>query len=583
MRFFKNFNFRSLSMVLVTAGTMFSCSDYLDIEPQDKLAEDQVFLDVYDADASIAGIYGKFMTLAEKHVVLNELRADLLSTTANSEPDLYELQIHQVEDNNSYASPRDFYELINNCNDALKNFDQMLAENRLDESEYDQRYSDIGALRSWLYLQVGIHYGNVPYITEPIEDINDVKNRNQYPRITFDELLNELINFTSTLPYTSSYDTNNSLVIDVDSYNTSKFFINKQCLLGDLNLWKGNYLEAASHYKMVMDSPGDDWNIYRLREQFPGEEGLAVEYLRYRDQDVRSLINSKTDGWGSMFVRDRDELWDTEWIWSLPFDSNFAPENPFINLFSIQGGSYQLKPSQQAINLWDSQTQVNGFPYDARGRKFSYFKVGEDPVVKKYLYGYLDLETQMPVDVFNRNGRWFLYRAAKLHLRFAEAANRDNKHKLANALLNNGIESAYTVEGVVDVTDIERTNLPFPYNFDARRGDFPRYRATWHRNAGVRGRAYVRPVEVVGDSLTTIENNIIEESALELAYEGNRWGDLIRVALRRDDPSFLADKVYRKLAAEGNPQASAVRSRLMNEENWYLPFEWEEEEAEEVE
>ncbi len=579
MRFFKNINFRSLSIVLVTAGSMFSCSDYLDVEPQDKLAEDQVFLDVYDADASITGIYGKFMTLAEKHVVLNELRADLLSTTANSKPDLYELQIHQVEENNSYANPRDFYELINNCNDALKNFDRMLAENRLKESEYDQRYSDIGALRSWLYLQVGIHYGDIPYITEPIEDIDDVKNRDKYPRITFDELLSELVNFTSTLPYTSPYDTNNSLVIDVDSYNTGKFFINKECLLGDLNLWEGNYLQAASHYKMVFENgAGDDWNIYRLREGFPGEEGLAVEYLRYRDQDVRSLINSKTDGWGSMFVRDRDELWDTEWIWSLPFDSNFAPENPFIDLFSMQGGSYQLKPSQQAINLWDSQTQVNGFPYDARGRKFSYFKVGEDPVVKKYLYGYLDLETQMPVDVFNRNGRWFLYRATKLHLRFAEAANRDNQHKLANALLNSGIESAYTVEGVVDVTDIERTNLPFPYNFDARRGDYPRYRATWHRNAGVRGQAYVRPVEVVGDSLTTIENNIIEEAALELAFEGNRWGDLVRVALRRDDPSFLADKIYKKLAAEGNSQASAVRSRLMNEENWYLPFEWEDEE-----
>jgi hypothetical protein len=70
----------------------------------------------------------------------------------------------------------------------------------------------------------------------------------------------------------------------------------------------------------------------------------------------------------------------------------------------------------------------------------------------------------------------------------------------------------------------------------------------------------------------SIENSIIQEGALELAFEGHRWGDLVRVALRRNDPSFLADKVYDKLRKSNNPNAEAVRSRLMNKENWFLPF-----------
>ncbi|RXG27607.1 RagB/SusD family nutrient uptake outer membrane protein [Leeuwenhoekiella marinoflava] len=574
MKFIKKYTSYHLLLLWVISLGLSSCSEYLDVPPKDKLAEEQTYLDVYDADAIITGIYGKFITLAEKHVILNELRADLLSTTVNADPYLYELQIHQVSSDNPYANPKAFYELINNCNDALKNFDIMLSENRLTENEHAQRYSDVGALRSWLYLQVGIHYGNVPYITTPIENLDDLLDTNRYPKISFDELLNELVNFTNNLPYTTSYESNSSLLIDVDGYNTGKFYINKECLLGDLNLWIGNYTQAASYYKTLMAST-DDWNIYKMPFSFPNDEGIAVEYLRYRDQDARALIDTKTDGWGSMFVRDRDDLWNTEWIWSLPFDSNFAPENPFIRLFSIQEGEYQLKPSQRSINLWDSQTQLNGFPYDARGRRFSYFTVGEQPVVKKYLYGYLDLESLMPIDMFNQDGRWFLYRAAKMHLRFAEAANRDGNHKLANALLNSGIREAYTVEGAVDKTDIEQTHLPFPYDFDARNGDFPRYRATWHRNTGVRGRGYVRPVEVVGDSLISIENNLIEEAALELAFEGSRWEDLVRIARRREDPAFLANKIYDKLRAEGNAEAGAVRSKLMNEANWYLPFEWE--------
>jgi len=567
-----------------------ACQDYVDIDPQDKLNSDQVYRDVFDADAVIVGIYGKFMGLAAKYVILNELRADLMSPTLNAGLALQELNDHAVSESNPYANPKDFYELINNCNDALKNFTAMRADNRLDSDNFNERYSDIGSLRSWLYLQLGIHYGQVPYITEPIEDINDIKDPSQYTRIPFQQLLDELTAFTESLPYTDLYSENSSLVINVDGYNTAKFFINKECILGDLQLWKGNYdetayHEAASHYKNVMETgtgSGDIgvlYDTYRLGSRnIATNDDLSVGYLRNREQDALSLVNNNTQGWRSIFARDRDSRWNTEWIWSLPFDSNFAPKNPFIDLFSNQGGSYLLKPSQSAIDLWKAQRQRNGFPYDARGEKFSYNMINGEQVIMKYLYHYLDATSQLPIDVFQTDGDWLLYRAAKLHLRYAEAANRDGQHRLANTLLNNGIVSEYTVAGQTDKTNIEQTFLPFPYDFDARFGDFPRYRGDWHRNEGVRGRAYVEFKEVVGDSLISIEDNLIEESALELAFEGNRWGDLVRIALRRKDPAFLADKIYEKLLKEGNPKAAEVHTKLMDTNNWYLPFVWKEDE-----
>jgi hypothetical protein len=72
--------------------------------------------------------------------------------------------------------------------------------------------------------------------------------------------------------------------------------------------------------------------------------------------------------------------------------------------------------------------------------------------------------------------------------------------------------------------------------------------------------------------MTGMENAIIDEAGLELAYEGQRWGDLERIALRRNDPSFLANKIYQKLLRDGNPNASTVQAKLMNPANWYLPF-----------
>lgn len=558
-----------------------SCEEYLDVQPQDKLSSDQVYRNVYDADAAVIGIYGKFMGLAGKYVMLNEMRADLMTTTGNSDPYLKELSEQNISAENPYVNPKDFYVVIQNCNDALANFDIMLADKKFTQSQYEQRYADIACIRSWVYLQLGIQYGTVPYITKPIATIDDVKNISKYPRLSFNQLIDELVKFTEGLTYKKLYDSKSSLLVTVDGYNTDKFFINKECLLGDLQLWKGNYLEAASHYKNVMEtsstssSDSDRFDIYRIKyAEVVTHNDLNVGYLRNFEQDAKTLVDNNTQGWRSIFGRDRDLLWNTEWIWSLPFDSDFAPKNPFIEIFSKTSGKYLAKPSQLAIDLWKSNTQSNGFPYDARGQKFTYKMVGSDPVIMKYIYKY-----EAAANVFKTDGDWFLYRAAKLHLRYAEAANRDHQYRIADALLNYGINSAYTPAGynttTGDATNIQQTKKSFPYDFSARKGDFPFYRDTWHRGNGIRGRAYLQRAQAdAKDSLTSIENNIIDEAALELAYEGNRWEDLVRISLRRKDPAFLANKVYDKLNKEGNTHAAEARAKLMNVNNWYLPFTW---------
>jgi hypothetical protein len=369
--------------------------------------------------------------------------------------------------------------------------------------------------------------------------------------------------------------------------------------MGDLNLWKGNYTIASTYYRQLMEHDGYDLDnpngLYSIGDQFyqafrqpyaevVNNNDLCVGYTRYRESDINSLVDNNSQGWRSMFARAQDNLWLQQWVWSLPFNSNFNPENPFINLFSNRGGSYLLKPSTVAIDNWNKQEQVSnigsdtfdlqpGFPFDARGN-FSYRNLSGQPVISKYLYNYLDAYTFQPLNALKKEGRWFLNRAANVHLNFAEAANRDGRRKIAFAFVNKGIKAAYYVPtGVTDVTNYQNTlSESAPYNFDARQGETPRYRGDWHRNAGVRGTARLKVNRVVGDSTLAIENSIVDENGLELAFEGHRWGELVRVAMRRNDPSFLADKVYAKLLKAGNPQAAAVRAKLMSPSNWYLPF-----------
>jgi hypothetical protein len=121
---------------------------------------------------------------------------------------------------------------------------------------------------------------------------------------------------------------------------------------------------------------------------------------------------------------------------------------------------------------------------------------------------------------------------------------------------------------------------PDPYKFDARNGNIPNYRSPWYRNIGIRSRAnivnYPLTATNVTDSIAQIEVGLINETALETAFEGTRWADLLRVAIRRNDPAFLADKVYDKLRR--NPETAGIanqaRAKLLAKD-WFLPFKWE--------
>lgn len=571
-----------LGLSIIVLAT--SCSKTFEKLPQQELDYVNMYRNVNDADAAIIGLYGQFSRLADRYILLNELRADMLQYTPNADQHIRQFSTHTVTEDNPYASPRPFYEVILNANDVLKNFDLMRRDNKLTEMDYAQRVSDVGALRSFIYLQLGIHYGRIPYITTPIENITQLEELNRFPRIELNVLLDSLINYMELLPFKDQYPAGTSLNISVDGYQTAKFFIHKKCLLGDLHLWKGNYIQAATWYREVMETStqGTANARYYMQYKLGWNSSAEDHYITYsRNGDVTTLVWEPQ--WRHMFQRAQDNGFDYEWIWVMQYDSRFRPENPLVRLFSPMGGDYLVMPSRHAMDYWNGQRQrpISGhtgvLPYDARGI-FTWREIGGQPVVMKYLYNYIDYRTNLAANPFQRNGKWFLYRQTHLHLRFAEAANRAGQHRLAYSFFNGGFAATYPPpSGVTDVTLYHNTLfLPPPFNFDGRNSGstgVPFYRADWYRNLGVRGRANLQFYELQGaDSTLSVEEGIVLEGALENGYEGTRWPDLMRVALRRNDPAFLAEKIYDKLRKDGIPNAEATRSRLMSPQNWYLPF-----------
>lgn len=65
-----------------------------------------------------------------------------------------------------------------------------------------------------------------------------------------------------------------------------------------------------------------------------------------------------------------------------------------------------------------------------------------------------------------------------------------------------------------------------------------------------------------------IEDIIVDEEAMELAFEGTRFFDLMRVAHRRGDNSYLAERV----AKRDGEKNTLLYGKLLDSKNWYFPL-----------
>jgi tetratricopeptide (TPR) repeat protein len=289
--------------------------------------------------------------------------------------------------------------------------------------------------------------------------------------------------------------------------------INTRALLGEIYLEKGDYEMAAELLKGAIESYGNSTSRYKVDRT-------------YRYEDYKNLfINSYANILAVMAA--------------VPFAFEEGQKNPLEDYFGYNH-SYMIAPAEVVVESFNSQIQqTDGIGDIYRGLGINYDTVPGTDGAEYYISKYsLDQSVLYSADII-------IYRSADIHLLYAEALNRMGEADLALTVLNNGM------------ADLS----PRPEGY-----------ARWGRNMGVRGRVFLKAQTVpagVTDPMLYIEDVIISERALELAFEGKRWFDLMRIARRRNDPSYLADKVAAKYSDPA--MAESVRSWLSTESNWLLP------------
>jgi hypothetical protein len=594
-----------------------SCEDFLNPEQQLNITEDKLFDDWYEYRSVEMGMYALQQKLVEQLLVLGELRADLLTITPNANAELVEVYNFNIEKTNKYASPTNFFKLISACNNFIRVLQTRHPE-VLDAgspvSNYDRLYGEALCMRAWAYFNAVRIYGKVPFIPESLTTIEEIEGfvnssgtyidsvyiafapdgyyndtltnkpivleKNYYDEnLVIDFFTNQLEKEVKAVGVNHAIN-NNDLTWEVTIWNTYAM----HALLGTMYLYQGNLVKADDHFSKI---------IYN-----------STDNLRYQ------LDNSFAFGnWRNIF----SAIDPKEHIYTLWFNKANFQQNEFQSFFEpFSMDRYMLKPTSWAISNWEttwrnqvinedlinpskSKMRFAGIPsdfYRGFGSSYLYIKNGVELSSDEYLtmlflkadgdnrsanaimdgVDTIVFKYSINKDRYDQDANFIIYRASSIHLYMAEIYSfwayeqngliRTNTNN-ALSIVNDGSNYNIIVSrpqmgvrgrvGLGSAADgIKISN--FIYNHNPLTNEITGY------------------IDLTGNleaKQLLLEDELMNERARELAFEGERFYDLMRVAKRRNDPSYLAKKVAAKYHDGKRDQ---IYNYLLNPENWYIHY-----------
>ena len=543
-----------------------SCSDMLSTESEMvEFERDNTLNHPTDSVYSVLGIIGKMQVIADRTVLLGEVRADLMETTEAASADLKRLASFNLSEDNKYNAVSDYYAIINNCNYYLAYVDTALQRRGRNLFQYE--YAAVKAFRAWTYLQLAQIYGAVPLVLTPEMTELEAQKAMEQERKGIMEICQYFIN--DLTPYA---EVELPRFGDINGMESQRFFIPMRALLGDLCLWAGQYQEAARWYhNYLTERKGPILLNYTNRISWPS----VSEFVRPVDSysvtgtiEVLSFIPMEQRVFDGV-VSDLSNVYN-----STEENRNYFQVTPSMamrQLSADQTFCIENKTNTQIDTIYVPKKGLNQEILVGDLRLYSNYKTSSVTRDTYSEYG-ADYQTIQKIT------RMYVptYRRTMVYLRYAEALNRAGLPQSAFSILKYGL-CQENIAAYVD--SLERDKAGELIAFDAN--EFTKENTIGIHSMGSGDSQvnayYTLPMpeaplatrqDTINYQIPLVEDLIINEMALEGAFEGYRFYDLMRVALRRNDPNYLAAPVSQRMGIRDNN----IYSLLMDTKNWYLPL-----------
>ena len=507
------------------AGTLASCSDFLEIKSQNEIILEDFWKDEADVEAIIAGCYTAMQSDAavRRMIVWGEARTDNVQTgtgLAANDFNLGEVLNENIKATNGYTSWDVFYTVINRCNTVIKYAPQVAeTDPGYTQSELKAHIAEVSALRDLCYFYLMRTFRNVPYSNEAY--INDDQEM-ALPPTDFYELLDILIADLESIQ-------NNVVGYYSESktgYQTGR--ITKAAvwsMLCEMYLWKQDYANCIKYADLVIDHM-----IERTDKQKTSAGVAGADVARFKgsvtgiDYPLISDFSSS-----SLFGYAYRNIFTTgmsqETIFELIYDKDKPGDGMLPN--SATGALYGrqfISPSTAVVNDITSTSERKIFTNESQYLDSRlYENVSATGEIAKFVYKYITIdatsatnvatlysdayryERKNNVDHYYSSANWIIYRLTDIMLLKAEAlcqmiTDDDSEED------NNIKAKAFELVEVVYKRSICKNTL----------GEND---ATLLKQANY-------------NTKLAMENLVLAERQRELMFEGKRWYDLVRRSMR---------------------------------------------------
>ncbi|MBQ9668896.1 MAG: RagB/SusD family nutrient uptake outer membrane protein [Prevotella sp.] len=551
-------------------GALTACSDMLDTDSElVEFQEDNQLNSPTDSVYSVMGIIYKLQTLADRTVLLGEVRADLVAPTEYANADLKALAgFDDSGTQNRYNQISDYYAVVNNCNYYLATVDTALQKRG--QRVFEAEYAAVKAFRAWTYLQMAKVYGSVPLVTEPLLTEREAEDAMMLQPQSIVQICNYFID--DLRPYV---DTKLPQYGNINNQSSQKFFIPVRALLGDLCLWAGRYQEAATYYHDYLTLRTNPITTGTSRAQWSSQTNDFRTVYRSFSSTLSSSSQSECLAYVPM------ESSEYEGVYSqLANTFNSTLTNNYYAQVSPSKALMALSASQNYCMLYrTSDSQIDTL-YAPKQNLLEPYQEGDLRLYDYYRWSVVNQDQnskysaqRQTINKLNADGVT-LYRRNVVYLHFAEALNCAGYPQSAFAVLKYGLYDQVIRERI---DSIERAQAGDLLAFDVNVFSEQNMQGVHSRGCGDADADPLYTLPMPAQSLASradtvawqqplVEDYIVNELALETAFEGQRYYDLMRIALRRNDPAYLAAPIARR----NGETDMTLYSKLLDSTNWYL-------------